>query len=57
MGLRKWAYSKPSAKPSRGRTGAGKALNGLAYAGTKVAQWTVRPGIKAYDAGAGRKKR
>lgn len=55
MGIKKWAYSKP--KPAVKNKGTGhKLLNGLVYAGTKVGQWTVRPGIKAYDVGRGKKK-
>lgn len=56
MGLRKWSKSKPVAV-SKGKHGWGKAMNGLVYAGTKVGQWTVRPGIKAYDVGKSKKKR
>jgi hypothetical protein len=55
--LKTWAYSKPSVKLSKGKTVAGKALNGVVYAGTKVAQWTVRPGLKAYDVGKGKKRK
>jgi hypothetical protein len=54
--VRKFAYDKRPPMPSKGKTGAGKALNGLTAVGTKVGQWTVRPGLKAYDVGKGRRK-
>lgn len=55
MTIRKFAYSKP-AKPFKNRTIASKAGNGVVVVGTKVAQWTVRPGIHAFDAGKGKRK-
>jgi len=53
VGLKKWAYSKPR-RITRNK-GVGKVFNGLVYAGTKVGQWTVRPSVKAYDVGRGKK--
>lgn len=54
MGLKRWAYSKPE-PVVKNKGGGSRALNGLVYAGTKVGQWTVRPGVKAYDVGKGKK--
>jgi len=53
--VRKYATGQPK-KVVQGKTAAGKFLNGVTYAGTKVGQWTVRPGLKAYDAARGKKK-
>jgi hypothetical protein len=55
MGMKKWAYSKPKAVVKNKGVGH-KVLNGLVFAGTKVGQWTVRPGVKAYEVGKGGKK-
>ena len=55
MGIRKWAYERPHHVVS-GKSASGKALNGLAYAGTKVGQWTVRPAVKTYTVVSGKKR-
>ena len=55
MTIKTWAYSKP--RPVVKNKGTGhKFVNGMAYAGQKVGQWTVRPGLKAYAVGKGKKK-
>jgi hypothetical protein len=53
--IKMWAFSKPRPVTSSKKT-SGKFLNGMAYAGQKVGQWTVIPGLKAYDVAKGKKK-